>query len=91
MRSQVLLFDEVTSAFDPELVGAVLKVIRRLAHDSGMTMLIVTHEMEFAAEIGDRVVFIEDGRIVADSPPAVIFKDVVNVRTRQFLPALKDR
>jgi polar amino acid transport system ATP-binding protein len=72
-------------------VGEVLKVIRRLAHDSGMTMLIVTHEMEFAAEIGDRVVFIEDGRIIEDSPPHVIFKTPANERTRQFLRALRDR
>ena len=91
MRPKVMLFDEVTSALDPELVGEVLKVIRGLAHDSGMTMLIVTHEMEFAAEIGDRVVFMENGRIVEDSPPQVIFKTPVNERTRQFLRALRDR
>src|SRR5579883_1782536 len=72
MRPKVMLFDEVTSALDPELVGEVLKVIRRLAHDTGMTMLIVTHEMEFAAEIGDRVVFMEHGQVIEDSPPGVI-------------------
>ena len=91
MRPKVMLFDEVTSALDPELVGEVLKVIRRLAHDTGMTMLIVTHEMEFAAEIGDRVVFMEEGRVIEDSPPDVIFKTPVNERTRQFLRALRDR
>jgi len=91
MRPKVMLFDEVTSALDPELVGEVLKVIRRLAHDTGMTMLIVTHEMEFAAEIGDRVVFMEHGQVIEDSPPGVIFKAPVNERTRQFLRALRDR
>ncbi|HLJ60120.1 MAG TPA: ectoine/hydroxyectoine ABC transporter ATP-binding protein EhuA [bacterium] len=91
MRPKVMLFDEVTSALDPELVGEVLKVIRQLAHDSGMTMLIVTHEMAFAAEIGDRVVFMDNGRIVEDNPPQVIFKNPANDRTQQFLRMLSDR
>ena len=63
MRPHVMLFDEVTSALDPELVGEVLVVMRDLARD-GMTMIVVTHEMQFAREVGDRLIFMDDGRIV---------------------------
>jgi polar amino acid transport system ATP-binding protein len=66
MRPQVMLFDEVTSALDPELVGEVLAVIRAIAHEQQMTMLLVTHEMKFAQDIADRVLFMEAGKIVAD-------------------------
>ncbi|EGH33252.1 ABC transporter, partial [Pseudomonas syringae pv. japonica str. M301072] len=69
MRPQVMLFDEVTSALDPELVGEVLAVIRSIAHEFQMTMLLVTHEMKFAQDIADRVLFMEGGRIVADGHP----------------------
>jgi polar amino acid transport system ATP-binding protein len=91
MQPMVMLFDEVTSALDPELVGEVLKVLRLLAAQSGMTMLIVTHEMQFAAEVADRVIFFEDGGIVEQGPPEVIFGNPTVARTRQFLRALKDR
>jgi polar amino acid transport system ATP-binding protein len=80
----VMLFDEVTSALDPELVGEVLLVIRDLAR-SGMTMLVVTHEMQFAREVGDRVVFMDGGRIVEEGPPLDVLDRPREERTRRFL------
>ena len=91
MKPEIMLFDEVTSALDPELVGEVLKVVREIAHNSGMTMLIVTHEMSFARDVSDRVIFMEHGRIVEDSSPAKIFARPENERTREFLSAILDR
>jgi polar amino acid transport system ATP-binding protein len=85
MQPQVLLFDEVTSALDPELVGGVLNVLRGLAAESGVTMLIVTHEMAFARDVSDRVLFMEKGRIVEQGPPSLIFSAPQNERTRSFL------
>ena len=79
-----MLFDEVTSALDPELVGEVLVVMRDLAL-AGMTMLVVTHEMQFAREVGDRVVFMDDGRIVEQGIPADILDRPREERTRRFL------
>jgi polar amino acid transport system ATP-binding protein len=84
MEPHVMLFDEVTSALDPELVGEVLIVMRDLARD-GMTMLVVTHEMQFAREVGDRVVFMDAGRIVEEGPPAEVLDRPKEERTRQFL------
>ena len=84
MEPHVMLFDEVTSALDPELVSEVLDVMRDLAR-SGMTMLVVTHEMGFAREVGDRLVFIADGVIVEDGSPAAILDNPQEERTRQFL------
>ena len=84
MSPHVMLFDEVTSALDPELVGEVLVVMRDLARD-GMTMLVVTHEMQFAREVGDRVVFMDDGRIVEQGPPAAVLDTPKDERTRRFL------
>jgi polar amino acid transport system ATP-binding protein len=72
MRPVLMLFDEPTSALDPELVGEVLEVIRTLAQD-GMTMLVVTHEMQFAREVGTRVLFMDEGRILDDAAPAAFF------------------
>ncbi len=80
----VLLFDEPTSALDPEMVGDVLDVIRELAND-GMTMIIVTHEMQFAKEVADRVIFMDQGVIVEENNPNVIFKNPENERTQMFL------
>jgi polar amino acid transport system ATP-binding protein len=80
----VMLFDEVTSALDPELVGEVLVVMRDLARD-GMTMLVVTHEMQFAREVGDRVVFMDDGRIVEEGVPSEVLNQPREERTRRFL------
>ena len=80
----VMLFDEVTSALDPELVGEVLIVMRDLARD-GMTMLVVTHEMQFAREVGDRVVFMDEGRIVEQGVPSDILNQPREERTRRFL------
>jgi ABC-type polar amino acid transport system ATPase subunit len=84
MNPHVMLFDEVTSALDPELVGEVLIVMRDLAQ-TGMTMLVVTHEMQFAREVGDRVVFMDEGRIVEEGPPADILDRPKEPRTQQFL------
>jgi ABC-type polar amino acid transport system ATPase subunit len=84
MTPHVMLFDEVTSALDPELVGEVLVVMRDLARD-GMTMIVVTHEMQFAREVGDRVVFMDDGRIVEEGPPAAVLDAPRDERTRRFL------
>ncbi|MDA8048792.1 MAG: amino acid ABC transporter ATP-binding protein [Rhodospirillales bacterium] len=84
MDPKVLLLDEITSALDPELVGEVLAVVRGLAED-GMTMLVVTHEMTFAREVSDRVVFMEGGRILAEGPPAAVIVDPANERVRTFL------
>jgi polar amino acid transport system ATP-binding protein len=85
MQPNIMLLDEVTSALDPEVVGEVLDVLRDLARDSGMTMLLVTHEMGFAREIADRVVFMDGGRIVESGPPEQIFNEPQEERTRTFL------
>ncbi len=90
MRPKAMLFDEVTSALDPELVGDVLRVMRQLAAD-GMTMIVVTHEMGFAREVADRVVFMADGVIVEEGPPAEIFTRPRNERTSQFLRSVLQR
>ena len=84
MSPHVMLFDEVTSALDPELVGEVLIVMRDLARD-GMTMLVVTHEMQFAREVGDRLVFMDEGRIVEQGVPADVLDRPQEERTRRFL------
>jgi len=86
----VILFDEPTSALDPELVGEVLQVIRQLAAE-GMTMVVVTHEMGFAAQVADRVVFMDHGRLVEQGPPARLFQDPQSERLRQFLQTWKER
>jgi polar amino acid transport system ATP-binding protein len=84
MQPEVMLFDEVTSALDPELVGDVLAVMRRLAED-GMTMLVVTHEMGFAHEAAHRVVFMDGGLIVEQGPPDAVLVHPREERTRLFL------
>jgi polar amino acid transport system ATP-binding protein len=84
MEPHVVLFDEVTSALDPELVGEVLVVMRDLAR-SGMTMIVVTHEMQFARDVGDRVVFMDGGRIVEQGRPSEVLDDPKEERTRKFL------
>ncbi len=84
MEPKVMLFDEPTSALDPELVGEVLSVMRKLAED-GMTMVVVTHEMGFARELGDRVVFMDDGVIVEDGTPEQVIGAPVHERARMFL------
>ena len=84
MQPEVLLFDEPTSALDPELVGEVLRVIRQLAEE-GRTMLIVTHEMSFAREVASEVIFLHQGRVEEQGPPAQVFDDPRSARCRQFL------
>ena len=84
MRPVLMLFDEPTSALDPELVGEVLEVIRSLAED-GMTMLVVTHEMQFAREVGTRVLFMDGGRVLEDAAPRQFFSDPRHTRAREFL------
>jgi len=84
MRPHVMLFDEVTSALDPELVGEVLVVMRDLAR-GGMTMLVVTHEMQFAREVGDRLIFMDEGRIVEEGKPLDVLDRPREERTRRFL------
>ncbi len=90
MNPKVMLFDEATSALDPELVGEVLRVMRRLARE-GMTMVVVTHEMDFARDVADRVVFMADGAIVEQGPPEVVFTAPRSPRTRQFLHSILNR
>ena len=90
MEPRVLLFDEPTSALDPETVNEVLDIMRTLAN-SGVTMIIVTHEMQFARQVSDRVIFMEEGKIVEAGEPAQIFDAPVQVRTREFLQAIAAR
>jgi ABC-type polar amino acid transport system ATPase subunit len=85
MSPTVMLFDEVTSALDPELVGEVLVVMRDLARGHGTTMLVVTHEMQFAREVGDRLIFMDDGRIVEQGLPADVLDNPREERTKRFL------
>jgi ABC-type polar amino acid transport system ATPase subunit len=84
MRPVLMLFDEPTSALDPELVGEVLEVIRSLA-DEGMTMLVVTHEMQFARDVGTRVLFMDSGRVLEDEAPKLFFSDPRHTRAKEFL------
>jgi polar amino acid transport system ATP-binding protein len=84
MNPKLMLFDEATSALDPELVGEVLKVMRQLAEE-GMTMIVVTHEMGFAREVADRVIFMDQGNIIEQGPPADIFNNPAHERTQSFL------
>ena len=84
MNPKLMLFDEATSALDPELVGEVLKVMRQLA-DEGMTMAVVTHEMSFARDVADHVIFMDKASIVEQGPPQQVFEDTQNERTRNFL------
>ncbi len=85
MRPNIMLFDEPTSSLDPELVGEVLTVIQRLAEEHDLTMLLVTHEMQFAKQISDRVCFFDKGRILEEGPPEVLYTDPKEERTREFL------
>ena len=84
MDPDIMLFDEPTSALDPEMVGEVLAVMKELAA-SGMTMVVVTHEMGFAREVGDRVLFIDEGRIIEENEPRLLFENPQNQRTKDFL------
>ncbi|HHL2034357.1 amino acid ABC transporter ATP-binding protein [Clostridium perfringens] len=84
MEPDVMLFDEPTSALDPEMVGEVLGVMKSLAKD-GMTMIVVTHEMGFAKEVGDRILFMDEGRIIEEGTPEEIFQNPKNSRTKDFL------
>ncbi len=88
MRPKIMLFDEVTSALDPEVIGEVLAVIRALATEHSLTMIMVTHQMGFAREISDRVCFFYEGKIAEQGDPAKIFENPENKRTRQFLSAV---
>jgi len=90
MEPRLMLFDEPTSALDPELVGEVLETMRRLAQ-SGMTMIVVTHEMAFAREVADRAIMMADGQVVEDAPPAQFFSAPVHARTRTFLARLLEK
>lgn len=91
LHPRVMLFDEVTSALDPELVGEVLRVIRELAHNTSMAMLLVTHEISFARDIADRVVMFDGGRIVEQGSPDDVLRNPRSQRTRQFLRAIVER
>jgi ABC-type polar amino acid transport system ATPase subunit len=84
MNPKVLLFDEPTSALDPELIGEVLEVMKKLAY-MGMTMVVVTHEMGFAKDVADRVIFMDNGIVLEEGDPDMIFTRPSNERTRQFL------
>jgi len=90
MEPKVLLFDEPTSALDPELVGEVLKVMKELA-DEGMTMVVVTHEMQFARDVADEVIFMDQGVVVEKGTPEEVFQHTNNPRTRQFLNKVTDK
>ncbi|WP_051359517.1 ectoine/hydroxyectoine ABC transporter ATP-binding protein EhuA [Paucisalibacillus globulus] len=85
MRPKIMLFDEVTSALDPELVGEVLEVIRDIAKEGEMAMVLVTHEMDFALEVADRVIFLDDGVIAEEGKPSEVLEESNNERLQQFL------
>lgn len=85
MQPKIMLFDEITSALDPELATEVLGVLRNLAHTTDMTMLLVTHQMHFAQEFADQIIFMEHGTIVEEGPPEEIFNQPIKERTRIFL------
>lgn len=88
MRPDIMLFDEVTSALDPELVGGILQIMRDLADQRTMTMIIVTHQMSFAEKSSDRTLFFDQGQIVEDAPSETLFRNPRNERTQQFLQAV---
>ena len=90
MKPKLMLFDEATSALDPELIGEVLKVMRQLAEE-GRTMMIVTHEIQFAEEVSDRVIFMDEGRIIEEGPPKEIFSKPRHERTQTFLHQILER
>jgi len=90
MQPKVMLFDEITSALDPELVGGILQLLRELAARRTMTMVIVTHHMAFAASASDRVLFLDGGVIAEDGPPAQVFGSPRHERTRRFVDAVKE-
>jgi polar amino acid transport system ATP-binding protein len=91
MQPEIMLFDEVTSALDPELVGEVLRVIKDIAAQGEMTILLVTHEMHFAEHVADTVMMFDEGRVVESGPPQKIFRDPSSDRTRKFLDAVLSR
>ena len=84
MQPKIMLFDEPTSALDPEMIGEVLEVMKNLARE-GMTMIVVTHEMGFAREVADRIIFMDEGRILEEGPPQLFFKTPQQERTKLFL------
>jgi polar amino acid transport system ATP-binding protein len=88
MRPELMLFDEPTSALDPELVGDILDIMRRLA-DDGMTMLVVTHEIGFARDVADQIVFMDDGSVIESGPPAQVLDDCQHERTRAFVSKVR--
>jgi polar amino acid transport system ATP-binding protein len=88
MRPRIMLFDEVTSALDPEVIGEVTAVIKKLNDEHDLTMLMVTHQMGFAREISDRVCFFYEGKIAEQAPPDQFFDNPQNERTREFLSAV---
>jgi polar amino acid transport system ATP-binding protein len=90
MQPKLMLFDEATSALDPELIGEVLRVMRQLAEE-GRTMVIVTHEIQFAGEVSDRVIFMDHGRIVEQGPPREVLFKPREPRTREFLKHIQER
>ncbi|MGV0742485.1 ectoine/hydroxyectoine ABC transporter ATP-binding protein EhuA [Mycolicibacterium sp. XJ870] len=91
MQPEVLLLDEVTSALDPELIAGVLALLRDIANTTDITFLCVTHEMDFARDVSDRVMMFDNGKIVEDAPPEKLFTDPENERTRTFLRAVLER
>ncbi len=89
VNPKVMLFDEPTSALDPEMIGEVLDVMKSIARDSGMTMLVVTHEMGFASQVGDRLIFMDDGYIVEEGEPGIVMKNPQSDRLKDFLGHVK--
>ena len=87
MKPDMMLFDEPTSALDPELVGGVLTVMKNLVKE-GMTMIVVTHEMGFAKEVADRVIFMDEGKILEEGSPEDLFKNPKEERTKEFLKSI---
>ena len=87
MKPELMLFDEATSALDPELIGGILDEMRKLA-EAGMTMIVVTHEMGFAREVGDRLIFMDEGRIIEQGPAREVLASPQSPRTQSFLRAI---